>query len=110
MYEEIGVEDADTIVISFGCTARSARQAVKQSRAEGLKCGMIRLITVWPFPEAPIRDLIERGKVRRFIVPEVNLGQLRREVERLTQLPVLRLNHAGGTMPTPDEILELIRS
>jgi 2-oxoglutarate ferredoxin oxidoreductase subunit alpha len=110
MYEQIDVEDADTIVISFGCTARSARQAVKQARAEGLKCGMIRLITVWPFPESPIRNLIERGKVKRFIVPEVNLGQLRREVERLTHLPVLRLNHAGGTMPVPDAILEMIRS
>ena len=110
MYEETGVEDADTIVISFGCTARSARHAVNEARKEGLKCGMFRLLTVWPFPEARIRELIELGKVKRFIVPEINLGQLRREVERLTQLPVLRLNHAGGTMPTPDTILELIRS
>ena len=46
----------------------------------------------------------------RLIVPEVNLWQLRREVERLTHLPVLRLNHAGGAMPTPKDILELIRS
>jgi 2-oxoglutarate ferredoxin oxidoreductase subunit alpha len=110
MYEQIMVEDADTIIISFGCTARSARQALNQARAEGLKCGMIRLITVWPFPESPIRNLIAEGHVKRFIVPEVNLGQLRREVERLTSLPVLRLNHAGGTMPTPKQILELIRS
>jgi 2-oxoglutarate ferredoxin oxidoreductase subunit alpha len=110
MYEEIGVEDADTIVVSFGCTARSARHAVNQARDEGLKCGLLRLITVWPFPKARIRELIQQGKVRRFIVPEVNLGQMRREVERVTQLPVLRLNHAGGSMPTPDAILELIRS
>lgn len=110
MYEEIGVEDADTIVISFGCTARSAGHAVHQARSEGLKCGLLRLITVWPFPETRIRQLIEQGKVQRFIVPEVNLGQLRREIERLTQLPVLRLNHAGGTMPAPDAILELIKS
>lgn len=110
MYEEIGVEDADTIVVSFGCTARSARHAVNQARTEGLKCGLLRLITVWPFPKSRIRELIEHGKVRRFIVPEVNLGQMRREVERVTQLPVLRLNHAGGSMPTPDAILELIRS
>lgn len=110
MYEEIGVHDADTIVVSFGCTARSARHAVKQAREEGLKCGMLRLITVWPFPEDRIRKIIEGGAVKRFIVPEVNLGQLRREVERLTQLPILRLNHAGGTMPTPDAILEMIRS
>jgi len=110
MYDEIGVDDADTIVISFGCTARSARHAVNQARDERMKCGLLRLITVWPFPETRIRELIKRGNVKRFIVPEVNLGQLRREVERLTDLPVLRLNHAGGTMPVPDAILELIRS
>ena len=110
MYEEFGTDDADTVVVSFGCTARSAKQAVRQAREEGIKCGMLRLITIWPFPETCIRDLIKAGNVKRFIVPEVNLGQLRREVERLTQLPVLRLNHAGGTMPTPDDILELIRS
>jgi 2-oxoglutarate ferredoxin oxidoreductase subunit alpha len=110
MYEEFGTEDADTIVISFGCTARSARQAVNQARAEGMKCGLLRLITVWPFPETRIRELIKGGTVKRFIVPEINLGQLRREIERLTHLPVLRLNHAGGTMPVPNAILELIRS
>ena len=110
MYEAIDVDDADTIVVSFGCTARSARQAVIQARNEGLKCGLLRLITVWPFPESIIRSLIRKGKVKRFIVPEVNLGQLRREVERLTQLPVERLNHAGGAMPTPNAILEMIRS
>ena len=110
LFEEIDVEDADTIVISFGCTARSARHAVNEARAEGLKCGMLRMLTVWPFPETRIRELIQQGKVKRFIVPEVNLGQLRREVERLTQLPVICLNHAGGRMPTPEDILELIRT
>jgi 2-oxoglutarate ferredoxin oxidoreductase subunit alpha len=93
MFEEIDVEDADTIVISFGCTARSARHAVNEARAEGRKVGLLRLITVWPFPETRIRELIQLGKVKRFIVPEVNLGQLR-----------------GGAMPTPDDILELIRT
>jgi len=110
MYDEVATEDADTIVISFGCTARSARHAVAEARREGLKCGFLRLITVWPFPESRIRELIDKGNVKRFIVPEVNLGQLRREVERLTSLPVLRLNHAGGEMPAPKAILELIRS
>ena len=110
LFEEIDVEDADTIVIAFGCTARSARHAVNEARADGLKCGLLRMITVWPFPETRIRELIQQGKVERFIVPEVNLGQLRREVERLTQLPVICLNHAGGRMPTPEDILELIRT
>ena len=110
MFEETGTEDAETVVISFGCTARSARHAVLEARSAGEKVGFLRLITIWPFPETRIRELIEIGKVKRFVVPEVNLGQLRREVERLTSLPVLRLNHAGGIMPTPDEIMEVIRS
>jgi 2-oxoglutarate ferredoxin oxidoreductase subunit alpha len=110
MYEEIATDDAETIVIAFGCTARSARHAVAEARREGLKCGFLRLITIWPFPESRIRELIKKGNVKRFIVPEVNLGQLRREVERTTSLPVLRLNHAGGEMPAPQDILELIRS
>jgi 2-oxoglutarate ferredoxin oxidoreductase subunit alpha len=110
MHEELATEDAETIVVSFGCTARSARQAVLRARREGLKVGFLRLITVWPFPETRIRELIDDGNVQRFVVPEVNLGQLRREIERLTSLPVERLNHAGGIMPTPDEILELIKS
>lgn len=110
IHEEIGLEDADTVVISFGCTARSARHAVQAARREGRRCGLLRPITIWPFPESRIRELLAQGDVQRFIVPEINLGQLRREVERLTQLPVLRLNHAGGEMPTPEAILELIRS
>jgi 2-oxoglutarate ferredoxin oxidoreductase subunit alpha len=108
-YHETDTEDADTVVVSFGCTARSARHAVMAARREGLRCGYLRLITVWPFPEKRIRELIAEGNVRRFVVPEVNLGQLRREIERLTDLPVLRVNHAGGHMPVPDEILGAIR-
>ena len=108
-FEEAFTEDADTVVISFGCTARSARHAVRAARREGMKCGYLRLITVWPFPEKRIRALIAEGNVKRFVVPEVNLGQLRREVERLTSLPVLRINHAGGHMPVPGEILEAMR-
>jgi len=109
-YEELYVDDAEAVVIAYGCTSRSARHAVNQGRAEGLKCGLLRLKTIWPFPESRIRRLIGQRKVKRFIVPEINLGQLRREVERLTHLPVERLNHAGGTMPTPHSILEIIRT
>jgi len=109
MIEEYATEDAETIVVAFGCTARSARHAVAEARRNGIRCGYLRLITVWPFPETRIRELIHAGNVRRFVVPEVNLGQLRREIERLTNLPVLRINHAGGHMPVPEEILEVIK-
>ncbi len=109
-FEEQDVDDADCVVVAFGCTARSATAAVDQARAEGLRCGLLRPKTIWPFPEARVRRLLEIGKVKRFIVPEINLGQMRREIERLTQLPTLGLNHAGGEMPTPNAILEMIRS
>ena len=109
-YEEQDVEDAECVVIAYGCTARSASAAVSLARAEGLRCGLLRPKTIWPFPEARLRQIIEAGTVRKFVVPEVNLGQMRREVERLTQLPAVGLNHAGGAMPTPDAILEKIRS
>lgn len=108
LYDEFGLDDAETVIIAFGCTARSARQAARSARARGKKCGLLRLVSIWPFPEQRIRQLLEQGTVQRFVVPEVNLGQLRREVERLTQLPILRLNHAGGAMPTPQQILEVI--
>jgi len=108
MYDEIGLEDAETVVVAFGCTSRSARQAVRVARERGKKCGLLRLVSVWPFPEERLRELLQQGTVKRFVVPEVNLGQLRREVERLTQLPIERINHAGGAMPTPDDILKVI--
>ncbi|MBI4558929.1 MAG: 2-oxoacid:acceptor oxidoreductase subunit alpha, partial [Candidatus Hydrogenedentes bacterium] len=107
MHEEHWLEDAETVVVSFGCTARSARRAVALARSEGLKVGLLRLITIWPFPETRIREIIAEGKVRRFVVPEINLGQIRREVERLTQLPVERVNHPGA-MITPQRILEAV--
>jgi len=107
-YDEYELADAETVIIAFGCTSRSARQAARQARARGSRCGLLRLVSIWPFPEQRIRDLLAQGTVQRFIVPEVNLGQLRREVERLTQLPIVRINHAGGAMPTPDQILEAI--
>lgn len=108
MYEEYLLDDAETIVISFGCTARSARHAVTLARQEGIKAGLLRLITLWPFPETRIRALLDTGRVKEFVVPEINLGQIRREVERLTQLPVKRVNNPGGAMITPDLIIEVM--
>ncbi len=107
-YEEHALDDAETVVIAYGCTARAARGAVEQARASGRRCGLLRPKTIWPFPEARVRQLLEARRVRRFVVPEINLGQMRREIERITDLPVLGLNHAGGRMPTPAQILAAI--
>lgn len=108
MYEEHDLDDAETVIVAFGCTSRSARRAVVMARAEGKKVGLLRLVTIWPFPEGRIKRLIDIGHVKEFVVPEINLGQIRREVERLTSLPVKRINNAGGTMITPMNILETI--
>lgn len=108
--EEIDVDDADTIVVAFGCTARSARRAVALARQQGIKAGMLRLTSLWPFPEERVRELGQRESVKRFVVPEINLGQMCREVERLTHLPVQCINRAGGAMITPQSILEVLVS
>ena len=107
-YEAMQTEDAETIVVALGCTARSARRAVAQARAQGVRAGMLRPITMWPFPKTALQELATNGIVKRFVVPEINMGQLCREVERHTNTPVTRLNHPGGAMIAPDQILEAI--
>ncbi|MBI3031333.1 MAG: 2-oxoacid:acceptor oxidoreductase subunit alpha, partial [Candidatus Rokubacteria bacterium] len=95
------------VIIAYGSTARSARRAVGLAREEGIAAGLLRPITLWPFPGERVKKLAER--VRAFVVPELNLGQLSREVERFTSLPVLGANHARGAMMPPEPILEAIR-
>jgi len=106
-YEEVLLDDAQVVVIAYGSTARSARRAVLVAREEGIRAGLLRLITVWPFPEDKVRKLSEQAAA--FVVPELNLGQMSREVERFTSLPVVGVNHAGGVMMAPDPILDAIR-
>ncbi|GMV99660.1 MAG: hypothetical protein AMXMBFR84_07990 [Candidatus Hydrogenedentota bacterium] len=107
-YEAVMVDDAETVVVAFGCTSRSARRAVAMARERGVRAGFLRPITAWPFPKKAIQDLAGRGVMKRLIVPEINLGQMGREVERVVSFPVHRINRAGGAMITPDVILEEI--
>jgi len=100
------LEDAQTVVISYGCTARSARRAVRIARSKGISVGLLRLISIWPFPEQIVRQLA--NQVESFIVAEMNLGQISREVERLIRRPVTGVHHAGGAMIHPDTILKAI--
>lgn len=106
--EEIQTRDAEIIVVSFGSTSRSARQAVNLAREKGIKAGLLRLITLWPFPDERFSELGQNKKVKAFVVAEVNLGQMAREVERATKRPVKRVGHAGGKAIEPDLILEAI--
>lgn len=107
--EEENTDDAEVLVVSFGATARSALSAVRQARAEGIKAGMLKIVTIWPFPEEVVRRLAE--KVRGIVVPEMNLGQLAQEVERSArgQAEVYRLGKVDGTFFAPSEILAKIR-
>lgn len=109
-YELIHTEDAEIVVVALGCTARSARRAVARARMQGIRAGMLRPITMWPFPQTVLKELAGNGVVKRFVVPEINLGQLCREVQRHTALPITRLNHPGGAMITPDQILEALEA
>jgi 2-oxoglutarate ferredoxin oxidoreductase subunit alpha len=106
--EEEGTEEADIVVVSYGCSARSAREAVEIMRGNGARVGSMRLRTLWPFPGERIRELAEGG-VRGFVVPEVNYGQIAGEVERsAVGRDVLMVGLMGGAVHTPDLILEAI--
>ncbi|TET96488.1 MAG: 2-oxoacid:acceptor oxidoreductase subunit alpha, partial [Anaerolineales bacterium] len=104
--EAFHLEGARVVVIAFGSTARSARRAVRVARERGMPVGFLRLISVWPFAEQLIRDLAR--DVDAFVMAEMNLGQMIREVERIVDQPVLGVNHAGGAMLAPEPILEAI--
>ena len=103
------VEDCDVGVVSFGCTSRSVYEAVERARASGVRAGFVRLKTIWPFPEDDVSRLAKSAK--KIVVPEMNLGQLSREVERVAGRKVAGLNKiGGGELITPEEILGLIMS
>jgi len=108
-YEEADIEDANIVVCAYGITARIARHAVQLARAEGIRAGLLRLITVWPFPEEHIRELAK--KVKTFVVPEINYGQIVLEVERCagSKAKTLLVPHMGGSVHMPQTILEAIR-
>ncbi|OYT52610.1 2-oxoglutarate synthase subunit alpha [Candidatus Bathyarchaeota archaeon ex4484_135] len=106
-YEGLWLEDADVVVVAYGITSRSARAAVLEAREEGVRAGLLRPITVWPFPSDVMEDAGERAK--KVIVAEVNYGQLVREVERWVPRRKVRFLPKLGTFHTPDEILKAIK-
>jgi 2-oxoglutarate ferredoxin oxidoreductase subunit alpha len=108
-YEEVGIEDAEVVICAYGITARIARLAVQQARDEGIRAGLLRLITVWPFAEDRIRELAQQ--VKAFVVPEINYGQIVLEVERCAagKATTLLVPNMGGSVHPPDTILKAIR-
>ena len=103
------LDDAEMVIIAYGCTARAAAAAVRIGRERGLKVGMLQLMSIWPFPRRPVEEALT-GK-RLALVPELNMGQLSREVKRVNdgRTQVLRHGKMDGSMITPDEILGRLR-
>jgi 2-oxoglutarate ferredoxin oxidoreductase subunit alpha len=102
------LEDADVVVVSYGITSRVAQRAIELARQQGIRAGKFRIISAWPFPEQRIAELAAR--VKAFVVPELNLGQMVREVERAAagKARVIPVTHAGGTVHDPLAILKQI--
>ena len=110
IWEADGIDDARVLVVAYGSTARSARQALKIARARyGRKVGLITLKTLWPFPEEMVAQAAEQ--VQRVVVAEMNLGQIALEVERIVgRSKVLRVGRADGQIVTPDQIVDAMRA
>lgn len=108
-YEQYELEDADIAIVCYAGTARSVRCAIKKARAEGIKAGMFRAITIWPFPEEQIEQLSNR--VKHIIVAEHNYGQIIREIERIVKgkCGVHHIGKVNGTIIMPEEIVQKMR-
>jgi len=109
MWEEYMMDDADVCVVAFGIASRVAKNAVVAARAEGIKVGLIRPITLWPFPKKALLAAAE--KVKSFVCVELNMGQMIEDVKLYTQCkrPVSLCCRTGGMIPSPEEVLESIR-
>jgi 2-oxoglutarate ferredoxin oxidoreductase subunit alpha len=105
-YSLYDTEDADTILVAYGSVARAALRAQRDARAAGKNVGMVRLRTLFPFPETLFADLAREN--RSFLVPEMSLGRLWRDVKLASGLPTSSLPKIGGEMHTPAEILHAL--
>ena len=107
--EAYRLDDAEIVIVSYGVSARTGLAAVDEARSQGIKAGLLRLITVWPFPEAQVRKLAER--VKGFVTVEINLGQIHLEVERCScgRAPAFLVGHPGGTIIPPERVIETIK-
>jgi 2-oxoglutarate ferredoxin oxidoreductase subunit alpha len=102
------LDDAEVVVVSYGISARTSLWPIQQARQAGIRVGYLKLITVWPFPESHIRQLAKR--IRAFVVPEINMGQIGHEVERCAagHASTIGVNSAGGDVLDPQKVLSSI--
>ncbi len=109
LHEEIMIDDAELVIVAYGTSARIAKSAVTNVRKEGINAGMIRPVTLWPFPEKPISAVSER--VKSFLVVEMSAGQMIEDVRLAVEgrAPVHFYGRTGGEMPSVDEIEKKIK-
>ena len=107
--KKFNLEDAEIVVIAYGSVARSARHAVAMARAQGIKAGLIQLVTIFPFPKNTVANVMRQCKA--VLVPEMNMGQISREVKRVNPgtTEVFKYNRIDGQLITPQEIFEEIQ-
>ena len=108
LYEEYMVEDADIVVAAFGIASRVAKNAIVEARKQGIKAGLIRPVTVWPFPKAPFKKAAEHAK--GFISVELSMGQMIEDVKLAIdcKVPVDLVYRVGGMIPSPEQVLDAI--
>ena len=108
MTEGYRLDDAEYVIVSYGVSSRTSYTAVDEARQMGMKVGLLRLITVWPFPEKIIRELA--AKVKGFVTVEINMGQICREVQRCAgSTPSFGVGHPGGAIIPPDDVLKTLK-
>lgn len=110
MFEEYLMDDAEICVVAFGIAARVSKNAVNEARKQGLRVGMIRPITLWPFPVAPFEKALSH--VNRFISVELSMGQMIEDIRLAVrcQKEVTLCNRVGGMIPSPEQVLEAIKN
>lgn len=109
--KEFKLDDADIAVVAYGLPSRTAREAINRCRKEGIKVGMLRMVTVWPTPETALKKLAE--SVKAIVIPEINMGQIAEQVERFAcrdgeRIPVVRVTHTSR-LHKPEEIISKIK-
>ncbi len=106
--EEFMLDDAEIVIVSYGVASRTSYTVVETARKMGHKVGLLKLVTVWPFPDKIIKELAKR--VKGFITVEINLGQIVREVQRCagTSIPSYSAGHCGGAIVPPEDVLKII--
>jgi 2-oxoglutarate ferredoxin oxidoreductase subunit alpha len=101
------IDDSEIFLITYGFTARTSLFVVKQLRKEGKKVGLLRLKTLWPFPEEAVAEVVKKAK--KVMVPEMNQGQVVGEIRKLCQSDVIPLNQTDGEVIRPETIMDCLR-